>query len=229
MLESTHYRLLEVQPNATLSEIKQSYRRLVKLFHPDLQPFTSDCTQIIRLNAAYEVLSDSSRRQAYDAQLQQTTFPQQREQRRSQAQQHYQKTQPTAEQAEWEVQLWIREIYLPMKRLFIHIINPLNEQIDDLAADPFDDRLMENFLTYLDYCRILLETARHLFASRPNPAQVAQIAANIYYCLNHLGDGLEDFRLFTLGYDDRHLHTGQELWRLAQQRLRETQQLSHNL
>jgi len=229
MVADTHYRLLEVQPTATLSEIKQAYRRLVKLFHPDLQRFTLDSDnldleKIVHLNAAYEVLSDPERRKSYDASLNQVIFPDRREQRRANVQRQHQNTYQPPGMTQWEIQVWISEVYVPLRRLLLEIIKPLNQKIDDLAADPFDDRLMNEFLGYLDYCRALLESAHHVFSSQPNPVQVAQAAANLYYCLNHLGDGLEDFSLFTLGYDDRHLHTGRELWRLAQQRLRETQQ-----
>lgn len=224
MTEYTHYRLLEIQSTATLGEIKQAYRRLAKLFHPDLQSSITDPEKIVRLNAAYEVLSDPQRRRVYDAELREKAFPHQRERRRSKAQQQHQETRQTTRSVEWEVQIWMHEVYTPIQRLLLQIIKPLNQQIDELAADPFDDSLMEDFLAYLDHSQALLAVAHRLFSSRPNPSQVAQSAASLYYCLNHLGDGLEDFSLFTLGYDDHHLHTGQELWRLAQQQLKESQQ-----
>jgi len=44
----------------------------------------------------------------------------------------------------------------------------------------------------------------------PNPPSVAGAAAHLYYCLNHVGDGLDEFtsRSTTMSY----LHMGQELW-----------------
>ena len=41
------------------------------------------------------------------------------------------------------------------------------------------------------------------------------VAAHLYYCLNQVSDGIEDLELFTLNYDDYYLHTGQELFRIA--------------
>lgn len=62
-----YYRLLEVQPMATQAEIKRSYRRLVRKYHPDLNQEALDL-HIKRLNEAYAVLSDPVKRPAYDNQ-----------------------------------------------------------------------------------------------------------------------------------------------------------------
>lgn len=53
-----YYSTLQVNPAATATEIKQAYRRLAKIFHPDSQNQSSDHNQIIQINAAYEILSD---------------------------------------------------------------------------------------------------------------------------------------------------------------------------
>jgi len=63
-----YYTMLEVPSRATLAQIKKSYRRLVRLHHPDLHKEKQD-TRIKQLNEAYEVLSDATRRAAYDALL----------------------------------------------------------------------------------------------------------------------------------------------------------------
>ena len=47
-----HYQVLQVNPKASQQEIKRSYRRLAKQFHPDSQPETQNCDRIIALNAA---------------------------------------------------------------------------------------------------------------------------------------------------------------------------------
>jgi curved DNA-binding protein CbpA len=63
-----YYALLEVQPDATLAEIKRAYRRLARQHHPDLNKTARD-DLIKLLNEAYEVLRDPAKRAAYDAQL----------------------------------------------------------------------------------------------------------------------------------------------------------------
>jgi len=69
MADSNHYDTLHVHRAANQAEIKQAYRRLVKLFHPDGNQETADHEQIVRINAAYEVLGDATSRQSYDQQL----------------------------------------------------------------------------------------------------------------------------------------------------------------
>ena len=60
-----YYTILEVPRNATLEQIKQSYRRLARLYHPDLNKHIHD-DRIKQLNEAYDVLSDTARRLHYD-------------------------------------------------------------------------------------------------------------------------------------------------------------------
>ncbi len=62
-----YYAFLQVPPTATQSEIKRSYRRLARQFHPDLNQKALD-KHIKLLNEAYEVLRDPHKRALYDAQ-----------------------------------------------------------------------------------------------------------------------------------------------------------------
>lgn len=58
------YELLEVDKKATKEEIKLAYKRLVKLYHPDLVPGKEKEFKAIK--EAYNVLSNDRRRQTYD-------------------------------------------------------------------------------------------------------------------------------------------------------------------
>jgi len=60
-----YYKRLEVAPNATREQIKNAYRRLVRLYHPDLNKQAQD-THIKQLNEAYAVLSNPVKRAGYD-------------------------------------------------------------------------------------------------------------------------------------------------------------------
>lgn len=218
MSDSNHYETLDISPKATSAEIKQAYRRLAKLFHPDSKRETANPEKIIQVNAAYEVLGDPQRRRVYDQQLHSQRLQaerQNRQQRTARAQQHYQRQRQTGQDADAQLSEWLQQVYRPVNRLISHILNPLNAQIDELSADPFDDELMANFQAYLEECSLYLNQAQLLFRSQPNPRMVAGAAASLYYCLNQLGDGIEELKLFTLNYDDYYLHTGQELFRIA--------------
>lgn len=218
MSESNHYNTLKISSKATSAEIKQAYRRLAKLFHPDSQSETADPDKIIEVNAAYEVLSDPTRRRSYDEQLHasrsQTQY-QNRQQRTADAQQNYQRHRQTAQEADFQLNQWLQLVYKPVSRLIRLILKPLEVQVDELSADPFDDELMANFQAYLEECRHYLHQAQLTFRSQPNPPTVAGAAASLYYCLNQLGDGIEELNFFTLNYDDHYLHVGQELFRIA--------------
>lgn len=58
-----HYRTLQVDPSADVEVIQAAYRVLARRFHPDL---AGDDEVMKRLNAAWEVLGDKTRRAAYD-------------------------------------------------------------------------------------------------------------------------------------------------------------------
>ena len=215
-----HYQTLQVNPQATQQEIKQAYRRLAKQFHPDSQRESKCCDRIIALNAAYEVLGDSKSRRLYDRQQQlgQTSdFFVSRQARNAAAQKQYQQYQQRRARANPEIsyQQWLREIYHPINSLVEKILQPLEIEIEQLSADPFDDELMGDFSSYLDTCNEYWQQAQQRLSSQPNPAQLGGVAANLYYCLNHIGDGIKELQWFTMNYNDQYLHTGQEIFRIA--------------
>ncbi len=225
MADSNHYETLEIQPQATQVEVKQAYRRLVKQFHPDHNPLLEgNHEQMARLNAAYEVLSDPHHRRSYDQQLRDRAFvsisdpasQSQRQRHAAAAQQYYHQQRHTGQDNDEHIEAWLRWVYVPVNQHLREILDPLADQIDQLAADPFDDTLMADFQDYLQNCRDALQEAQSSFRSMPNPPNLAGVAAHLYYCLNQVGDGLDELEFFTLNYDEHYLHTGQELFRIAE-------------
>lgn len=224
MADSNHYDTLQINPDASLAEIKQAYRRLVKQFHPDSNQETADREQIIRINAAYEVLGDAQNRQSYDRQMsagaasrspRRNVNHRSRQQRTAVAQNQYCASRQTGRDADAQMEQWLHQVYQPVNSLICRILNSLEEQIEELAADPFDDELLEKFQAYIKTCRDWLKQAQITFRSMPNPPSVAGAAAHLYYCLNQVGDGLDELDYFPLNYDERYLHMGQELFRIA--------------
>lgn len=229
MTFTNHYQILEVSQTASQSEIKQAYRRLAKRFHPDSHSETANHEQIIRINAAYEVLGDPQRRRSYDQQLIPNYPSIQRQRRTAYAQYHYQRSRRAEQAATGLIDEWLKNVYQPVERLISQSIYRLNEQVDHLAADPFDDELMEIFQDYLGFCRVSLRQAKHIFSSQPNPAKLAKVAAALYYCLNQLEDGIDELDWFVCNYDDSHLHTGQELFRIVHRLLTEARAMVQSL
>ncbi len=67
MAQKDYYAILGVPPTASQAEIRDAYRRLVRHYHPDLNPEREDAeARIKELNEAYEVLGDPARRARYD-------------------------------------------------------------------------------------------------------------------------------------------------------------------
>ena len=217
MADSNHYDTLKVNSSASQAEIKQAYRRLVKQFHPDSNQEAAGHEQIIRINAAYEVLGDAINRRSYDQQISDRHRVVRQPQQRSHDNQNQHRRTPrqTGRDADEQIEKWLHHVYQPVNRLLCQILNSLEAQIENLAADPFDDELLDEFQNYITTCREWLKQAQMIFRSMPNPANVAGAAVHLYYCLNQIGDGLDELAYFPLNYDERYLHTGQELFRIA--------------
>lgn len=232
MSKSTYYTTLEVSQAASQAEIKQAYRRLAKQLHPDTNSASASHEQIAQLNVAYEVLSDPLKRQSYDRQINYsskasvgfdpTARRADRQQRTAEAQKRH-RQQRTGRDNDELLKLWLKQVYQPIIRWLNLVIKPLKAQINALAADPFDDELLEVFQDYLQECRDYLQKAQQAFGSVPNPPNMAGVAAHLYYCLNQVSDGVEELERFTTSYDDHYLHTGQELFRIASGLRREAQ------
>ncbi|MDD3342423.1 MAG: DnaJ domain-containing protein, partial [Sulfurospirillaceae bacterium] len=60
------YDTLDVSQDASADEIKKAYRRLARKFHPDINKEAGAEEKFKEINAAYEILSDESKRRQYD-------------------------------------------------------------------------------------------------------------------------------------------------------------------
>ncbi len=60
------YKTLNISENSDASEIKKAYRKLAKEYHPDINKDPHAEEKFKEINAAYEILSDSNKKQQYD-------------------------------------------------------------------------------------------------------------------------------------------------------------------
>jgi len=60
------YQTLDVSESASAEEIKKSYRRLARKFHPDINKSPEAEEKFKEVNAAYEILSDKDKKRQYD-------------------------------------------------------------------------------------------------------------------------------------------------------------------
>ena len=62
-----YYEVLGVSKSATEDDLKKAYRKVAKMYHPDLHPGDKEAeAKFKEANEAYAVLSDPQKRQQYD-------------------------------------------------------------------------------------------------------------------------------------------------------------------
>lgn len=70
-----HYQVLELQPHASLKDIKTQFKKLSKMYHPDLNAHLGDADKeanskkYVQMVLAYDTLKDAKKKRAYDATL----------------------------------------------------------------------------------------------------------------------------------------------------------------
>jgi molecular chaperone DnaJ len=209
------YRVLGVSARASGAEIKAAYRALVKRHHPDAG---GDSTTILALNAAWEVLGDRDSRRRFDQRRSSSSPPP--------AAGAASSPPPTARGAAAELELaqWLQRVVAPADRLLAQVINPIPAQLKALAADPYDDALMEAFCTFLEQCQARLARVETLYRSQPCPAGLQDLSLDLYHCLALTKDAVVDLERFTMGYVDSYLRDGRELIRKARARRTALQQ-----
>ena len=61
-----YYKILNIQKDASSEQVKEAYRKLVKFWHPDINPSPNAHEKIIEINEAYEILNNVEKRKVYN-------------------------------------------------------------------------------------------------------------------------------------------------------------------
>ncbi|KQO98298.1 J domain-containing protein [Leifsonia sp. Leaf264] len=93
----THYTVLGVTADASTEDIIRSYKRLVKIYHPDIAG-PGGAAMAAKVNHAYDILRDDARRREYDGKL---VIAEENE-RYEQQQREQEREQPRYEQPRYE-------------------------------------------------------------------------------------------------------------------------------
>ena len=205
-MEKNFYKELGLEKNATKSEIKSSYRSLVKQHHPDAG---GEKERFLAIQNAWETLNDPIKKEQYDRNFfsSNSSFDSLNEN----WEEKLNSKKYNSSNKDKEVETWIKEIYTPINRLISQIIKPLNKEIKELSADPYDDELMENFCSYISLSQKKIEKVEKIYNKKLVPKSISNLGLDLYHCFSQVKDALSELDRYTEGYVDNYLFDGKEM------------------
>ena len=200
------YEELGLKKTATKSEIKSSYRSLVKQHHPDAG---GEKERFLAIQNAWEILNDPFKKEQYDRNFfsSSSSFDSLSEN----WEEKFNSKKYNSSIKDKEVETWIKEIYTPINRLISQIIKPLNNEIKELSADPYDDQLMENFCSYINLSQKRIEKVEKIYHNKLVPSSITALGLDLYHCFSQVKDALSELDRYTQGYVDDYLFDGKEM------------------
>ena len=205
-MEKNFYKELGLDKNATKIEIKSSYRSLVKQHHPDAG---GEKERFLAIQNAWETLNDPIKKEQYDRNFfsSNSSF----ESLKEDWEEKLNSKKYNSSNKDKEVETWIKEIYAPINRLISQIIKPLNNEIKELSADPYDDQLMENFCSYISLSQNKIEKVEKIYNKKLFPKSLSNLGLDLYHCFSQVKDALSELDRYTQGYVDNYLFDGKEM------------------
>ena len=198
------YQILKVHPSAKLEEIKKAYRKLVKIHHPDKG---GDSAVMLEVNSAWETLKKKHK----DLNLKRVNNS------KVYKQNEYKRETNNHSKPE-DLKKWFQNVYIPIDKLLGQIINPLGSKIRDLSADPYDQILMDSFCLYLEESKNKITKIKKIYTSFRSPSIIRDFSLDLYHCLSHVEDGINELERYTMGYVDNYLHDGKAMIAIAKKK-----------
>ena len=199
------YQILGVHPSAKLEEIKKAYRKLVKIHHPDKG---GDSAVMLEVNSAWEILKKKHK------ELHISKVNNSKDYNNNNT---YKREANDYSRSE-NIKKWFQNIYIPIDKLLGEIINPLGSKIRDLSADPYDQILMDSFCLYLEKSKNKITKIKKIYTSFGSPSIIRDFSLDLYHCLSHVEDGLNELERYTMGYVDNYLHDGKAMIAIAKRK-----------
>lgn len=221
--QPTHYQLLGVDPKVEAREIKLAYRRLVKAQHPDLHhhkdngDLDSVNEEMMRLNEAYATLMDATSRARYDVLI---------GLRRATAKTTGAIRSKAGEEGDPE--RYLRAVFHPCRQAMVRVMNMYTKQIRKLSADLYDDRLLDDFVAYVDKIEDTLRKCSRQLTAEPAPAGLHGAEQMMRYAIAQAADALEELRHFCGNLDYNHLSMAENLFKIASDLLRQAADMTHS-
>ncbi len=205
-MEKNFYEELGLEKNASNIEIKSKYRYLVKQHHPDAG---GKKERFLAIQNAWETLNDPIKKEKYDRKIlsSSSSF----DSLNNNWEEKFNSKKYNSSIKDKEVEIWIKEIYTPINRLISQIIKPLNHEIKELSADPYDDELMEKFCSYIRLSEKKIEKVDKIYNKKLVPNSISALGLDLYHCFSQVKDALSELDRYTQGYVDDYLFDGKEM------------------
>ena len=204
------YAELGLKKNATQEEIKSSYRRLVKKHHPDAG---GEKDRFLAIQIAWETLNDPYKKEKYDKTL--FSINQSSNLNYDNWEKNVNTKKNNSTIKDKEVKNWIQNIYNPTNRYISQIIKPLNQELKELSADPYDEELMDKFCNYINLSQKKIDKVDELYKSISVPKSISSLGLDLYYCFSQVKDALSELDKYTKGYVDDYLFDAKEMMKEA--------------
>lgn len=174
-----HYSVLQVSPQATPADIKTAYRRLVRQYHPDLNPNNPRAAAVFqKICTAYEVLSSHEKRVLYDH--------------------HYRPQIPFIEEPGSVIlqdaqQYFMQGVQKANRRNYATAISDFTQAIhlDKSYVEAYMGRCQARF--FLGHNREVLQDCDQILGLQPNSAQAYFFRGRSCYRLGHLDLAIESY------------------------------------
>ena len=204
------YEELGLKKNATRSEIKSSYRNLVKQHHPDAG---GEKDRFLAIQNAWETLNDPLKKEKYDKSL--FSLNQSSNFNDTNWEEKVNTNKYSSTIKDKEVKNWINNIYYPSNRFISQIIKPLSQEIKELSADPYDEELMDKFCSYINLSQKKIDKVSKLYNSKSVPNSISSLGLDLYHCFSQVKDALSELDKYTQGYVDDYLFDGKQMMKEA--------------
>jgi curved DNA-binding protein CbpA len=148
-----YYQILGISREASEIEIRNAYRKLVKLYHPDKNSSAEAKNAILLINEAYETLSDPGKRLQYDQPVYSFEVKDtQEELRQAQRRENYRRWQETERIKREEYEGYKRDVFAQFKKYnVVLLIWGLVMVVDEFVIPP---RMVEEEVLVSKFIRV---------------------------------------------------------------------------
>ncbi len=77
---------------------------------------------------------------------------------------------------------------------------------------------MDSFCLYLEESKNKITKIKKIYTSFASPSIIRDFSLDLYHCLSHVEDGLNELERYTMGYVDNYLHDGKAMIAIAKKK-----------